>query len=196
MVGGDRLFNWVYGLKMTQPRYSKLGLEKGVVRLVAYTADWKCYFEREKIELHQALGSNILDIQHVGSTSIPGMTAKPIIDIAIAVNDFEESKTCIPLIECLGYVYRGEFGMPLRHYFVKGDPRLFHIHMCEITSTTWKSLIVFRDYLRRNSDIANDYAALKQQLALKYPQDREAYLEGKAVFIENVLSKCKIELGD
>ncbi len=164
-----------------------LGLEKGVVRLVEYTSEWKQYFDREKVDLQDALGLNILDIQHVGSTSIPGMIAKPIIDIAIAVNDYDGSRVCIPPIEELGYVYRGEFGIPHRHYFVKGDPRLFHIHMCEITSITWRNLIVFRDHLRNNPVAAHAYAELKQQLALKYPQDREAYLNGKTEFIEQVL---------
>ncbi len=168
-----------------------LGLEKNVVRLTPYTPEWKRYFEQEKAALQEELGSAILDIQHVGSTSIPGMPAKPIVDIAIAVADFEEAKACIPLIEALGYEYKGEFGIPHRHYFVKGEPRLFHIHMSEINSTEWQNHILFRDYLCQHPEIAKEYAELKQQLALKFPRDREAYLEGKAAFIEGVLTKSR-----
>jgi GrpB-like predicted nucleotidyltransferase (UPF0157 family) len=164
-----------------------LGLEKGLVRLVPYTAEWKRYFELEKASLQAVLGSNILDIQHVGSTSIPGMIAKPIVDIAIAVVDFEEARVCIPLIEGLGYVYRGEFGIPHRHYFVKGDPRVAHIHMSEITSITWRNLLLFRDYLCWHPKIAEEYAQLKQSLARQFPQDREAYLDGKNAFVERVI---------
>jgi GrpB-like predicted nucleotidyltransferase (UPF0157 family) len=170
-----------------------LGLERGIVRLVPYTPEWNVYFEREKTALQQLLGTYPLDIQHVGSTSIPGMLAKPIIDIAIAVQDFEQARVCIPLIESLGYEYKGEFGIPHRHYFVKGDPRLFHIHMSEIDSMEWKNTLLFRDYLRDHPAIAKEYAQLKQQLAMKYPNDREAYLEGKTEFVEGVLAKCRIQ---
>jgi GrpB-like predicted nucleotidyltransferase (UPF0157 family) len=164
-----------------------IGLEKGIVKLSRYTGEWRQLFEVEKASLQDKLGSYILDIQHVGSTSIPGMLAKPIIDIAIAVALFEEARVCIPLIEELGYEYKGEFGIPHRHYFVKGDPRTFHIHMSEIDSMEWQNTILFRDYLCQHADIAKEYAELKTQLALKYPQDRTAYLDGKAPFIERIL---------
>ncbi len=167
-----------------------LGLERGVVRLVPYAPEWKDYFELEKVALQQALGSYILDIQHIGSTAIPGMPAKPIVDIAIAIVDFEEAKAYIPLIEKLNYEYKGEFGIPRRHYFVKGNPRLFHIHMSEITSIEWQNTLLFRDYLRQHSDVAQEYARLKKELATKYPQDREAYLDGKTAFVEQVLQSA------
>jgi GrpB-like predicted nucleotidyltransferase (UPF0157 family) len=170
-----------------------LGLEKGKVRLVPYAPEWKLHFESEKHALLRVLGSTVLDIQHVGSTSIPGMIAKPIIDIAIAVNDFEEAKICIPLVESLGYEYKGEFGIPRRHYFVKGDPRLFHIHMSEIKSVEWQNTLLFRDYLCHHPEAAKAYAQLKQQLAARYAQDREAYLEGKTAYVEQVIQWAKAE---
>jgi GrpB-like predicted nucleotidyltransferase (UPF0157 family) len=164
-----------------------IGLEKGFVKLSPYTDEWKLLFEEEKATLLTAVGSYILDVQHVGSTSIPGMLAKPIIDIAIAVLDFEEAKVCIRPIEALGYEYKGEFGIPLRHYFVKGDPRIFHIHICEINSLEWQDHLLFRDYLCQHPNVAREYAELKKQLASKFPQDRTAYLDGKALFIQRVL---------
>jgi GrpB-like predicted nucleotidyltransferase (UPF0157 family) len=168
-----------------------LGLERGLVRLVPYAPEWRVYFEREKASLQVVLGSKVLDIQHIGSTSIPGMLAKPIIDIAIAVSDFDEAKALIPMVESLGYEYKGEFGIPHRHYFVKGDPRLFHIHLSEITSIEWQNTILFRDYIRQHLDLAEEYAQLKQQLAQQYPQDREAYLNGKTAFVEKVLQLAR-----
>jgi GrpB-like predicted nucleotidyltransferase (UPF0157 family) len=169
-----------------------LGLEKGLVRLVEYAPEWKRYFEQEKIALQTSLGSMILDIQHVGSTSIPGMIAKPIVDIAIAVDDFEESRACIPLVERLGYEFRGELGIPRRHYFTKGNPRLFHIHMNEIKSREWQDQLLFRDYLRQNRKLAKEYAELKRQLARQYPRDRGAYLDGKTVFIKRVIQLARL----
>jgi GrpB-like predicted nucleotidyltransferase (UPF0157 family) len=164
-----------------------IGLEKGIVRLAPFSEEWKHIFEAESALLHTVIGRYILGIQHVGSTSIPGMLAKPIIDIAIAVSDYEEAKVCIEPIETLGYEYKGEFGIPRRHYFVKGDPRTFHIHICEVRSQEWVDLLFFRDHLSQHPNLAQEYASLKLQLATIYPQDRTAYLEGKAPFIQCVL---------
>jgi GrpB-like predicted nucleotidyltransferase (UPF0157 family) len=168
-----------------------IGLEKGVVRLVPYTPEWKQLYEMEKVSLQDRLDAYILDIQHVGSTSIPGMLAKPIVDIAIAIADFEEARVCIPLMEELEYEYRGEFGIPHRHYFVKGDPRTFHVHMSEIDSLEWENTILFRDYICQHTDIAKEYAQLKISLALKYPQERTAYMEGKTAFVERVIQLAR-----
>ena len=168
-----------------------IGLETGVVRLVPYTAEWARLFEEEKALLRVAIGQHVLDIRHVGSTSIPGMVAKPIIDIGIAVVSFEEARVCIPPVEELGYEYRGEFGIPRRHYFVKGNPRTHHIHMNEIDSRDWENQVLFRDTLIQQPTLAEEYAALKVELAQRYPTDREAYLDGKAFFIERVLEAAR-----
>jgi GrpB-like predicted nucleotidyltransferase (UPF0157 family) len=166
---------------------SPIGLEKGVVRLLPYQDEWRRLFEQEKSALQAVLGGYILDLQHIGSTAIPGMSAKPIIDIAIAVNDFEEAKKCIPLVVGLGYEYRGEYGIPRRHYFVRGEPRLFHLHMMEVTSPNWHNLLLFRDYLIGHPESAGEYTALKKRLAEMYPTEREAYLEGKAELVQRIL---------
>ncbi len=177
----------VYWWRISEWRRVLIGLEKGMVRLVAFDPQWKQLYEEEKACLAEVLGSTILDIQHIGSTSIPGMPAKPIIDIAIAIADFEEARLCIPLVAGLGYEYKGEFGIPHRHYFVKGDPRLFHVHMSEINGFEWQNTLLFRDYLCQHAEMATEYAELKAQLALKYPQDRTAYLDGKTAFVERVI---------
>ena len=164
-----------------------IGLEEDAVRLTPYDKDWERLFREEKSRLQIAVGLFVLDIQHVGSTSIPGMIAKPIIDIAIAVESFEEAHVCIKPIERLGYRYRGENNIPRRHFFVKGNPRTYHIHINEIGSCDWNDQISFRDYLRRHHDIASRYAELKLELAQRYPTDRQAYSESKSPFIKHVL---------
>jgi GrpB-like predicted nucleotidyltransferase (UPF0157 family) len=164
-----------------------IGLGRGIVRLAPYTAEWRRLFEAEKARLEAAIGQYVLDIQHVGSTSIPGLAAKPIIDIAVAVESFEEASVCIAPMEGLGYEYRGENGIPRRHYFIKGDPRTHHVHMNEIHSRDWGNLVLFRDHLIRHPALVGEYAALKTELARRFPTDRQAYLDGKASFIERVL---------
>ena len=164
-----------------------IGLEKGIVRLIPYTKEWERLFQAEKPLLRAAVGKYVLDIQHVGSTSIPGMVAKPIIDIAIAVESFEGAAVCIKPIKQLGYEYKGENGIPRRHYFTKGDPRTHHVHINEIGGRNWKDQIIFRDYLTQYPEIAKEYAELKLALARRYPTDRQSYLDGKAPFIERVL---------
>ncbi len=170
-----------------------LGLDQGTVRVVPYSPDWPRLFEEEKAHLLSVIGDYVLDIQHVGSTSIPGMPAKPILDIGIAVRNFEEARVCIPPIEGLGYEYRGEFGIPRRHYFTKGEPRTHHIHMNEATSQDWNRQITFRDYLRQHLELAQEYAELKLELAQRYPNDRDAYLDGKTAFVERVLDLARTE---
>lgn len=170
-----------------------LGLPSGQLRLSPYEPNWSHLFLAEKEQLLASLSNLILDIQHIGSTSIPGMPAKPILDIGVAVANFEEAVRCIPLMEQLGYQYKGENGIPRRHYFVQGNPRTHHLHMLEIASAEWKHHLLFRDYLCRNAEVAQAYAELKQTLATQFAADREAYQNGKESFIQTVLQKAKQE---
>ncbi len=128
-----------------------------------------------------------MDIQHVGSTSIPEMPAKPILDIAVAVESFEGATLCIRPLEELGYTYRGENGIPRRHYFVKGEPRTHHLHMVEATSAMYKEYILFRDYLVQHPDIALEYALLKKRLAQQFVTERQKYQEQKDPFVQRIL---------
>ena len=119
------------------------------------------------------------------------MLAKPILDIGIAVAAFEEAVRCIPPMEKLGYTYKGENGIPRRHYFVKGAPRTHHVHMFEIESQEWRSHLLFRDYLIKNPATAGEYARLKQELAKQFATEGEAYQAGKDGFIKAVLHKAR-----
>jgi GrpB-like predicted nucleotidyltransferase (UPF0157 family) len=168
-----------------------LGLPSGQIQLSPYESGWQILFLEERDRLQASIGGYILDIQHIGSTSIPGMPAKPILDIGIAVTNFEEAVRCIPPMEKLGYRYKGENGIPRRHYFVKGDPRTHHVHMVEIESEGWRSSLLFRDYLIKNPETAREYARLKQELAKQFATKREAYQAGKDGFIKAVLHKAR-----
>ncbi|MFX0183133.1 MAG: GrpB family protein [Candidatus Hodarchaeota archaeon] len=168
-----------------------IGFKRGKIKLLPYQLEWKELFSKEKQHLEATIGNNILEIEHIGSTAIPGMTAKPIIDIAIAIHNFEEAKVCIDLLEKIGYEYKGEFGISRRHYFVKGTPRRYHLHMNEITSENWKNHISFRDYLIKHPDKAKQYADLKIKPAQQFKANREAYIEGKTSFIKKILQLSK-----
>ncbi|MDX2039704.1 MAG: GrpB family protein [Acidobacteriota bacterium] len=164
-----------------------LGLPSRQLRLSPYEPDWPLLFDAERERLCAVLGKRILEVQHIGSTAIPQMPAKPILDIGVAVGNFEDAACCIPLLEALGYSYKGENGIPRRHYFVKGDPRTHHLHMLEVASEEWKNHLLFRDYLRGNPEAAQTYADLKQTLAARFAADREAYQTGKDSFIQTIL---------
>lgn len=168
-----------------------IGLERGALKLAPYTVQWKRLFEAEKALLHAAVGDYVLAIEHVGSTSIPRMLAKPILDIGIAVRDYEEARICVEPIRALGYEYVGEHGMPRRHYFVKGDPTTHHLHMLEATSLDWENMMLFREYLIQHPEAARQYAELKMELARRSPADREAYQDGKAPLIERILELAR-----
>jgi GrpB-like predicted nucleotidyltransferase (UPF0157 family) len=166
-----------------------LGLTKGVVQLYPYTTEWKRLFDEERTRLEACVGQFVLDIQHIGSTAIPGIVAKPILDIGVAVSNFEEAQVCIVPLEQLGYIYRGEYGIPRRHYFVKGEPRTHHLHMVEIASAGWKGNLFFRDYLKQHPEAAAEYARIKIRLAQDPPSQRQNYQTEKGVFIQHILGK-------
>lgn len=174
---------------------SRIGLASGIVVLEPYFPGWPRVFEQEKARLEASLGELALDIQHVGSTAIPGLAAKPIIDIAIAVRDWEEASVSVRPMELLGYEYKGELGIARRHYFTKGSPRTHHIHMVERDSESLLTYILFRDYLIEHREARERYAALKAQLAERFPNHRELYTEGKASFIQGAIQEAKREAG-
>jgi GrpB-like predicted nucleotidyltransferase (UPF0157 family) len=115
------------------------------------------------------------------------MRAKPILDIAIAVEEFEKARVCIePLVE-LGYTFKGENGIPRRHYFQKGEPCTHHVHMVEEISEEWTKLILFRDHLRSYRSVTGEYGSLKAALVDSLAGDRKAYLAAKAEFITEAI---------
>lgn len=175
-----------------------LGLRKDIVVLSPYRKEWSKLYEEEEKLLRETAGSFVIDIQHVGSTSVPGLVSKPIIDIAVAVKDLKEGEKCIVPFTMIGYEYKLDnvTGKTTHHYFSKGGyyNRTHHIHIEEWRGKLWFHHILFRDYLRIHNDVMNEYGELKIQLAEKFPLDRESYRAGKDKFIEPVIVKAMKEL--
>ena len=136
-----------------------------------------------------ALGECALAIEHIGSTAIPNMPSKPILDIAIGIRDFDKGFELIPLLTKLGYNFRGEVGVPRRHFFMLGKPRTHHVHMIELDSPAWQKRIGFRDFLRENPVKAKEYADLKKSLADQFPKDIASYSAGKTEYIDSILAQ-------
>ena len=172
------------------PRSSALGLARGGLVLSPFRSEWEVCFQNEREGILEYIGPLVTRVEHVGSTAVHGMIAKPILDIGIAVEDFDEARACIaPLESRLGYTFMGERGIPRRHYFVKGEPRTHHIHMVEAHCEEWMRMIRFRDRLRDSPDLAGKYATLKLRLMRQLGADRKAYQEGKSDFIRSVIGQ-------
>ena len=167
-----------------------LGLQRGTVQVIAYTPQWATLFQDERKRLSDALSSLALDIQHVGSTSVPGLAAKPILDIGVAIASEADVEACVPLLEALGYRYEGYRGASEGYFFNLGaQKRLTHyFHMLLIDSDGWRNYLRFRDTLIAHPEIRDQYMHLKQALAVQYPADRPAYTASKAEFIQSILS--------
>ena len=168
-------------------------LSKEPVRMVPHDPAWKQRFLEEKMRLQAAIGAYVLDIQHIGSTAVPGIVAKPIIDIGAAVENFEAANVCVAPLTALGYEYHGENGIPRRHFFVFGTPRSIHLHMFERSSAEWQNHLLFRDYLRSHPQQAAAYSALKIELAARLGHDRASYTDAKAPFISRVIVLAREE---
>ena len=166
-----------------------LGLDSGTVRVVPYNPSWPTLFVAEAQRLREALPSNLLiALEHTGSTAVPGLAAKPVLDLLGGHPRGALVEQYIPALAGAGYSYRGEQGIPGRHFFRRGEPRAYHLHLVEQDGTFWREHITFRNALRADVELRDEYAALKLSLARRYPRDREAYIEGKGAFVQCVLA--------
>ncbi|MFD0737678.1 GrpB family protein [Lysobacter koreensis] len=163
------------------------GLASGELRLVTVGPEWGSRFAAEHDRISIALDAAALDIRHIGSTAIPGILAKPILDIAVAIGSFEAGFPLVPLLVGLGYEYRGEHGIPRRHYFVHGSPRrTFHLHVLERHGDEWAHHLRFRDTLRGSPATAARYSALKRAVVAESGGNRAFYQSLKSSFIAEV----------
>ena len=167
-----------------------LGLKRGTVVLSPHCDEWHRLFEEEKARILDAIGEHVVAIEHVGSTAICGIVAKPILDLMVGIPTFEYGEKCVQPLERRGYEYKGENGVPMRHFFGKGSPRTRHLHMVDVNSDFWKNHLLFRDHLRHNISAAQEYNDLKLSLAHRFPDDREAYTSGKETFVERILREA------
>ena len=175
-----------------------IGLKRGTVKLCEHEKEWELEAENTMNRLKQILGDVIKDIQHVGSTSILSIKAKPIIDIALAVDDFEDVLSFEKKLKDAGFYYCPNAQASLRNqllfacgnfYQGTGDLQTHFIHVARTNSIDWIDYINFRDYLNSNLSVAKEYERLKISLASQAPIDngREKYLSGKHDFIINTL---------
>jgi len=159
------------------------------VVVLPYDEAWKKDFEEIKAELMAVLDGLVLSVEHVGSTSVPGLAAKPIIDIDVVIEDtdcFEKVKTAL---ETIGYQHEGDMGIPGREAFKydgKEHLRKHHLYVCAKDSDELKRHLSFRDYLRTHPDAVKEYGRIKEEGARLYPNDIDSYIEYKAPFIENI----------
>lgn len=165
------------------------------VYIEEYTSDWVKQFQEEREILKGIIGQKAIAIEHIGSTSVKALGAKPILDIAIGVNDLDVVSEFIEPLKQIGYefVYHKEF--PERRFFRKGQWRAgtHHLHFYQFEGEHWNNQILFRNYLRNNPDVLKEYHQLKVDLAEKFRFDRVSYTENKAPFIQKILQKAKEE---
>lgn len=170
--------------------HNKIGLARGTVRLARYDSSWPALFGAEAKALQASLGINGANIQHVGSTSIPGIVAKPIIDIAILADDLAVVEEWQALLENAGYWYKGpDPAMPDRKFFAKGPEERRTVYLHVVHEQEFKRLLKFRDALRGNESLAYEYSELKKKLAATHSNDRANYSKLKNDFIKDVLSR-------
>ncbi len=167
-----------------------IGLERGSVVIREYDPRWATEFEREQLVLAQLLGDLDARIEHIGSTAVEGLAAKPIIDIAIGFDDRTWLEQARQLLAEVGYDDRGDFGDAGGVVFAKGseERRTHYLHLVQVGSDQWHRYLAFRDALRGDPGRREEYAKLKRTLAMRVGNDREAYLAGKAAFIETAVS--------
>lgn len=155
----------------------------GKIELVAYNDDWPFLFSKEAERVKSALGENCYFVHHIGSTVVPGLPAKPIIDMLPIVGKLALVEERISRMEALGYTAEGEQGLTGRRYFEKKN---FHVHVYQFGDPAVDRHVKFCDYLKIHPDERDAYARLKIKLAKEYAGDREAYQEGKQAFIRRI----------
>ena len=162
------------------------------IEIVSYDPAWPAMFEEEAEKLRVVLGPWLAGpIEHIGSTAIPGVAAKPVIDIMAAVRTLDASRPAIAALAPLDYCYF-PYQADRKHWFCKPSPavRTHHLHLIPLDSPDWRRPIAFRNYLRAHPDVAAEYEALKRELAVRFRHDREAYTGAKSPFIDDITGKA------
>lgn len=163
------------------------------ITISKYDPSWGEKFRLESPKLAKIFGDQAVGIFHIGSTSVPGLAAKPIIDILVRVKDIQRVDDFNAAMIELGYEPKGEYGMPGRRYFKKGDEEhhTFHVHAFQVGNPEIARHLNFCAYLRAHPQDAKRYAELKTELARQFPHDIEQYTNGKDAFIQDIDSKAE-----
>lgn len=171
-------------------------MTKPIVNLSEYSPDWEKQFEYEEKRILDVVGDKVIGIEHIGSTSIKGLEAKPIIDIIVGIQNLDEVPNFISPLNDIGYEYVPKLELIDRRFFRKGlwGQGTCHLHICEFNNSEWIEKLLFRDYLRLHPQAAAEYATLKRELAHKYQFDRPTYTKKKEPFIKTIIEKAKKEI--
>ena len=171
--------------------------DRRIVELVPHDPTWAAQADVESERLAQAIGGTLIRIEHVGSTSIPGIVAKPTIDLMPLVRSLAELDARRPQVEALGYIWRGEFGIPGRRYCIREEQRrrLFHVHCHQVGHPGIAETLNFRDYLRAHPDEAQTYEVQKRLAAATHPADTLAYSKAKSDWIKACIDRATEWIG-
>lgn len=174
-----------------------LGLQRGKVQLVPYDPEWAKFYAVEEESLKELLGKKCLGVEHIGSTAIPGMEAKPILDLMVAVEAIDDYDWYTDRLKQLGYEFRRDNRSDQEHIlYVKGpeENRTHYLKLTTPNSDFWREHVLFRDYLINHAERAAEYQHLKQELLSQHAEDRTLYTEGKANFIKETIKLAEKEL--
>ncbi len=162
------------------------------IRIVEHDPDWAAQAQDELRRLTEALGPVAVRLEHVGSTAVPGLAAKPILDLQLSVAAIEPRGRYVPPLERLGYLFVPDPESPDLHFFAKPAerPRSHHLHVCELGSEHEFRHLALRDYLRGHAEEAAKYAALKREVVKRSPQDRLAYIEAKEEYVRDLEARA------
>ena len=166
------------------------------VIVLPYDKMWSKHFDAIKKELEEAIGNLILGIEHVGSTSVEGMSAKPCIDLDVIIKDYSAWDIIVKKLEAIGYIHEGDLGICNREAFRYSDkPHLqtHHLYVCPQFSEELHRHIVFRDFLRNDPQAVKKYSAVKEEAARLFPNDIDGYIEYKSPCIEELYRKCGLK---
>ena len=163
--------------------------------LVPYDPSWPSLFGEERARVEEAIGHWAEGIEHVGSTAVCGLSAKPVIDLMVGLKSINDADSCIDPLKNLGYSYWAEGAKPHHRLFVRFvdlamSARTHNLHLVEVGGQYWEELLLFRDYLCKHPETAEEYAQLKHRLATEHRDDREAYTEAKADFVSEVVRRA------
>jgi GrpB-like predicted nucleotidyltransferase (UPF0157 family) len=161
------------------------------VRIEPYDPGWPERYDRERAALEEVLGEAVTGgVHHIGSTAVPGLDAKPIIDVLVGVEDLETARSYIEPLKALDYVY-APYRAETEAWFCKPHParRTHHLHLVPAGSERFRADLAFRDHLRAHQEVAEEYVALKRRLAAEFEHEREAYTRAKAEFVRRVVER-------
>ena len=166
------------------------------VIVAPYDVAWKSAFEEIKTEIESAIADLIVGIEHVGSTSVEGMSAKPCIDVDVIIKDYSVFDAVVSKLASIGYIHEGDLGIKDREAFKYTDkPHLMthHLYVCPQNSEELRRHITFRDFLRSNADAARKYSSAKEIAAELFPNDIDKYIEYKSPCIEELYKQCGLK---